>query len=119
MVINYPFRWHDGTDPSFDPDAQIDISQVVVATDQELPYAWRDIGTDDLTRADYRALDDRVQGLERAFAMGQDQPHTVDLHERITQVMEKSPWMIDVDSGDVVPTVTEPLPHVSAMSMRP
>jgi len=118
LVINYPFRWQDGTDPSFDPDAQIDISRVLLANGEELQDGWRDIGTSDVTADDYRVLDERVQRLERSMAMGQDLPETDDLYDRITQVMGESPWMIDVDSGKVVPIATEPLPQVSAMSMR-
>jgi hypothetical protein len=124
VVVNYPFKWAAGTDPSFDPRAQIDVSQidishVVLENDGELPEGWRAVGTADLKRDDYHSLDESVQRLEKAFAMGQDQPHTVDLHERINQIMDKSPWMIDVDSGDVVPSVTEPLLQISAVSMRP
>lgn len=118
VIINYPFRWQDGTDPSFDPDAQIDMSRVVSTNGDELPEGWRDIGAAEVTDDDYRVLDERVQRLERAIAMGQDLPHTYDLHERITQVMDESPWMIDVDTGEVVPRALEPLPQASAPSMR-
>jgi hypothetical protein len=124
VVVNYPFKWAAGTDPSFDPKAQIDVSQidishVVLESDGALPEGWRDVGTADLTRGDYRSLDESVQRLEKAFAMSHDQPYAVDLHERINQIMDESPWMIDVESGDGVPSVTEPLPQISAMSMRP
>ncbi|KND62297.1 hypothetical protein BVER_01758c [Candidatus Burkholderia verschuerenii] len=101
VVINYPFKWQDGTDPSFDTDAQIDISHVVLATGNELPQGWRDIGVEDVTRDDYRVLDERRQALELSFAKGEDLPDTIDLHERIIRVMDSSPWMIDNDTGQV------------------
>jgi hypothetical protein len=101
VVINYPFKWQDGTDPSFDTDAQIDISHAALASGDELPKGWRDIGVEDVTRDDYRALDERRQSLELSFAKGEDLPHTIDLHERIVQVMDRSPWMIDNDTGEV------------------
>ncbi len=101
VVINYPFKWQEGTDPSFDTDAQIDISHAVLATGEELPKGWRDIGVEDVTQDDYRALDERRQSLELSFAKGEDLPDTIDLHERIVHVMDRSSWMIDNDTGEV------------------
>ncbi|KMQ77402.1 hypothetical protein BPMI_01175 [Candidatus Burkholderia pumila] len=118
VVIKYPFRWHNGTDPSFDPDAQIDILRVLLPNGQELPEGWRDISTSNVMKDDYRVLHEQVQRLERSIAMGQDLPETDDLYERIAQMMDESPWMIDVDSGKIVPGAMEPLPQVSAASMR-
>lgn len=101
IVINYPFKWQEGTDPSFDTDAQIDISHAVLANGDELPKCWRDIGVEDVTRDDYHALDERRQSLELSFAKGEDLPDTIDLHERIVHVMDRSSWMIDNDTGQV------------------
>ncbi|MEX3960164.1 hypothetical protein [Trinickia sp. EG282A] len=101
VVINYPFKWQEGTDPSFDTDAQIDILHAVLASGDELPKGWRDIGVEDVTRDDYRALDERRQSLELSFAKGEDLPDTIDLHERIVHVMDRSPWTIDNDTGEV------------------
>jgi hypothetical protein len=62
VVIIYPFRWQDGTDPSFDPDAQIDISRVLLANGEELPGGWRDIGASDLTEDDSESLMNAFSG---------------------------------------------------------
>lgn len=87
--------------PSSSKDAQIDIAQVVLSSGEQLPKGWREIGVAEVTRSDYRALDERRQALELSFARGEDLPDTVDLHERIVHVMDRSPWMIDNDSGEV------------------
>lgn len=87
--------------PSSSKDAQIDIAQVVLSSGEQLPKGWREIGVEEVTRSDYRALDERRQALELSFARGEDLPDTVDLHERIVHVMDRSPWMIDNDSGEV------------------
>ncbi|TES96155.1 hypothetical protein [Burkholderia cepacia] len=88
-------------DPSSSKDAQIDISQIVLSSGEQLPKGWREIGVEEVTRSDYRALDERRQALELSFARGEDLPDTVDLHERIVHVMDRSPWMIDNDTGEV------------------
>ena len=102
VVIDYPFHWKDGADPSFDPDAQIDISHVVLADGNELPSGWREISADDLTREDFSAIDKRRQSLEMAIAKGEELPTTDEALARVSKLLEETRWTIDMDSGRVV-----------------
>jgi hypothetical protein len=99
VVIEYPFEWDEGA--SFYSADLINVSHAIVENGDRLPNGWRDIGVDGVTRDDYMALDKHRQALELSFAMGEDLPHTIDLHERIVRVMDRSPWMIDNDTGEV------------------
>ena len=102
VVIDYPFRWIGVQDQSFDSDAQIDISHVILPDGRELHEGWRDIGVGDITARDYADLQSRVEALELSIAKGEELPTTDALLARYERVMDQSRWTIDMDSGKVI-----------------
>lgn len=101
VVIEYPFKWEAGTDESFDND-QIDISHVVLADGRELQHGWREIAADGLSAADYSALMRRIVSLEREIAKGEALPAAREGAERMRALLEETPWVIDMSTGQIV-----------------
>lgn len=101
VVIDYPFAWVGNGDQSFDADAQIDISHVVLPDGSEAP-SWKDIGAEDMTAADYASLQRRLEAIDMSIAKGEDLPATDELRARLERIMERASWTIDMDSGQII-----------------
>jgi hypothetical protein len=103
VVIDSPFTWVRENQFLSAPTYQsIAMSHVVLPDGQELDWMGQEIGYEDISAADYADLQRRVDALEMAIARGEELPTTDALLARFQHVMDRSRWMIDMDSGKVI-----------------
>ncbi|KVD93034.1 hypothetical protein WS63_08350 [Burkholderia stagnalis] len=103
VVVDSPFKWVREIQYLAAPTYQsIGMSHVVLPDGQELDDGWQEIGYDEISATDFADLQRRVEALEMAIARGEELPTTDALLARFQHVMDRSRWMIDMDSGKVV-----------------
>lgn len=103
VVVDSPFRWVRENQFLSAPTYQsIAMSHVVLPDGQELDWMGQEIGYEDITATDFADLQRRVEALEMAIARGEELPTTDALLARFQHVMDRSRWMIDMDSGKVI-----------------